>query len=185
MKKLLFICVLMAALCACEAPDGEAEKEKELIVLDGGITPTEVPKQSGNDDTSADDKADKDDDASATPTKVPSAPDKNDKPDTDTAGPTPTTADGDDDMNLNDKPDNAITADTFPGGSYAKGRELFCTAASEKEGRDIAAVYGITFVDYAYGVATFTTNEDPAAVVQRGKDNGWKILDVNRISTIQ
>ena len=70
-------------------------------------------------------------------------------------------------------------------GGYAKGRELFCLADSETEAASLASLYGITLVDYSYGVATFTTAEDPSAVVKRGRDNGWKAIEINYIRTIQ
>ncbi len=63
--------------------------------------------------------------------------------------------------------------------SYAEGRELFCTVESREEAEEIAELYGIELVSFSYRVATFHTEEDPGAVVQRGRDNGWKALSVN------
>ena len=178
MKKLLFGCILMAALCACEAPG--SDPEKEVINID----------TTGNSEMSASEGSEEDvtdsgeADLITTPTPAPVKIDK----DQDEVGPTATeapSANGDENVKNGENTVNTITVEPFGGAEIAKGRELFCTASSEKEGRDIAAVYGITFVDYTYGVATFTTSEDPAAVVNRGKANGWVTLEINYISKIQ
>ena len=62
-----------------------------------------------------------------------------------------------------------------------KGGELICSADDEAQAREIAGLYGIELVRFEYGVATFHTDDDPAAVIQKGKDNGWKELSVNRM----
>lgn len=96
-----------------------------------------------------------------------------------TATPTPVVSD------IPDGGGNMIDMSGTNVSNYEKGRELFCLASSEQEAMDIAAQYGISFVEYSLGVATFTTNEDPAAVIQRGKDKGLKALEINYTATIQ
>ena len=60
-----------------------------------------------------------------------------------------------------------------------EGRELTATAGSEEEARDIAEKYGIELVDYGLGVAVFHTDEDPSAVIERGKKQGLPVLSKN------
>ncbi len=61
------------------------------------------------------------------------------------------------------------------------GEELLCLAADEKEAQAIADQYGIKLVNFNNGVATFTTDEDVQAVIQRGIDNGYPLLDRNDV----
>lgn len=88
------------------------------------------------------------------------------------------------------KPDAVISADTVPSPSegatvredlYTVSEEapLMASADSEEEARELAELYGIQLVEYSYGVATFDTDEDPAAVIARGKRNGWPALSLN------
>ena len=65
------------------------------------------------------------------------------------------------------------------------GEELMALVSSEDEARAVAGQYGIILVTYGQGVATYHTEEDPAAVVQRGRDNGWTPLAVNRTHTLE
>ena len=66
----------------------------------------------------------------------------------------------------------------------AEGRELMATVGSQEEAEEIAALYGIELVDCSEHVATFHTEEDLYAVIQRGKDNGWPLLEVNYVITL-
>lgn len=66
----------------------------------------------------------------------------------------------------------------------AEGEELLCLCESEAEAKEIADQYGITFVNYDYGVATFTTDKDLQEVIQMGKDNGWTELSMNHVTYI-
>lgn len=63
--------------------------------------------------------------------------------------------------------------------SPAAGRELFCAAESRTQAEEIAGLYGIELVAFDWGIATFHTEEDPLAVIERGRENGWILLDVN------
>ena len=65
---------------------------------------------------------------------------------------------------------------------YADGEELFGAAGSEEEAKKIAELYGIELVSFSQGIATFHTEEDPSTVVKRGKDNGWPLIEVNRLN---
>ena len=65
---------------------------------------------------------------------------------------------------------------------YSEEMPLICTADSRQQAEEIAAQYGITLVDYSYGVAAFYTEEDPAAVIRRGKEQGWVELSLNVIN---
>lgn len=66
----------------------------------------------------------------------------------------------------------------------AEGEELMCLCESENAAREIADQYGITFVNFNYGVATFTTDKDLQEVIQIGKDNGWTELSINHVTRI-
>ena len=59
------------------------------------------------------------------------------------------------------------------------GAELLCLAEDEAEAKAIAEQYGLELVDFGYGVATFHTEDDPYAVIQKGKQNGWPELSIN------
>lgn len=71
-----------------------------------------------------------------------------------------------------------------PGSSYVEGEELLALVETEEEAKKIAEVYGIELVSYSYGVAGFHTEEDPQAVISRGKANGWPQLDMNTVSQL-
>ncbi len=185
MKKLLIISLMAFTLCACENPADDQTKDKETIILAENTAETTGDENSGSDDeviAPDDEKPAEEESAESTPTPVSATNDQD--ADSEEPGPSPTPT-----PTVSILPDGGdIVIDigtTAAKGNYAKGKELFCAAASEKEGKDIAALYGITFVDYGYGIATFTTAEDPAAVVKRGKDNGWKELEINYTSSIK
>ena len=72
-----------------------------------------------------------------------------------------------------------------PVGELAEGEELMCLADSEAEAQKIAEQYGISLVLFNYGVATFHTEEDPSVVIQRGIDNGWPELSLNRANKLE
>ena len=52
---------------------------------------------------------------------------------------------------------------------------------SEEAAQEIADLYGITLVSVNYGLAKFTTDRDPKAVIAEGKANGWPELSLNRV----
>lgn len=68
---------------------------------------------------------------------------------------------------------------------YSKETPLICTAESQEEAEEIALQYGITLVEYAYGVATFYTEEDPQEVIRRGIEQGWTELSLNLITKLE
>ena len=59
------------------------------------------------------------------------------------------------------------------------GAELLCLVKDEAEAKAIAEQYGIELVRFRYGLASFHTEEDPYAVQQKGKQNGWPELSIN------
>ena len=75
-------------------------------------------------------------------------------------------------------PEDAPEDDLEP---VAEGQELLCLAKSRGEAESIAKTYGITLVSFSDGVAVFHTEEDPRAVIRRGKENGWTELSLNRV----
>lgn len=62
------------------------------------------------------------------------------------------------------------------------GGRLVCAAETVEEARQIAQLYGIEFVDLQYGLACFSTEEDPNAVIERGKAQGWPELVVEPVA---
>ena len=62
------------------------------------------------------------------------------------------------------------------------GAELLCLVKDEAEAKAIAEQYGIELVRFGYGLASFHTEEDPYAVLQKGKQNGWPELSINHRS---
>ena len=66
---------------------------------------------------------------------------------------------------------------------YSQEKPLIASADSREEAEELAELYGITLVDFSYGIASFYTEEDPYAVIQRGEKNGWKPLSINGIQT--
>ena len=67
---------------------------------------------------------------------------------------------------------------------YSETEPLMCSAETQEEAEAIAGQYGIELVEFSYGVATFFTEEDPREVIQRGIDNGWPELSLNRVSQL-
>ena len=63
----------------------------------------------------------------------------------------------------------------------AEGEELLATVESREEAEEIAALYGIELVSCSEHIATFHTEEDLQTVIQRGKDNGWPLLEINHV----
>lgn len=62
---------------------------------------------------------------------------------------------------------------------------LMTLAESEEEAKQIAEQYGITFVSFQSGVATYTTEEDPLQVIERGEKNGYPELYLNQKRELQ
>ena len=58
---------------------------------------------------------------------------------------------------------------------------LIASAATPEEAQEIADLYGITLVEHKRSFALYRTEEDPKAVIQRGRDNGWPELNLNYI----
>ena len=67
---------------------------------------------------------------------------------------------------------------------YSTEAPLMCDAQTQEEAQAIAEQYGIELVGYSYGIATYYTGEDPSAVIQRGKDNGWPELSLNKLTQL-
>ena len=62
---------------------------------------------------------------------------------------------------------------------YAEGEELFTMTDTKEEAEQLAELYGIELVEWNSGVASFHTEEDPSAVIDRGKEKGWPLLEIN------
>ena len=64
------------------------------------------------------------------------------------------------------------------------GGQLMCEAETEEEARELAQLYGIVLVRFHNGLAVFYTEEDPAAVIERGRVQGWPELVKDDLLTI-
>ncbi len=73
----------------------------------------------------------------------------------------------------------APVSGTSVSAEVVSGSELLMLAEDRNEAENVAEMYGIELVDYSYGVATFHTEEDPSAVIARGRENGWPALELN------
>ena len=58
--------------------------------------------------------------------------------------------------------------------------QLMALVETQEEARKLAELYGIELVEYGEQVALFHTEEDPQTVIQRGVENGWPELSLNR-----
>lgn len=61
------------------------------------------------------------------------------------------------------------------------GGQLIATVETREEAEELAELYGIELVRYAYKIAEYHTEEDPGVVIRRGIDNGWPRLERNGI----
>lgn len=68
--------------------------------------------------------------------------------------------------------------ETAPG-EISQNGQLIASAETLEEAQKLAELYGIELVDYGYHIALFRTEEDPKAVIQRGRENGWPELSLN------
>ena len=72
----------------------------------------------------------------------------------------------------------AVELSSLPA-DVVEGEELIGLAETREEAEKIAETYGITLVSFEYGVATFHTEEDPTAVIDRGLKAGYPELSLN------
>lgn len=77
-----------------------------------------------------------------------------------------------------------VKTEIFSEPAVAEGQELFMLSDSEEEAKKVAETYGIKFVDFSHGVATFHTEENPSTVIQQGRENGWPELSLNVVETL-
>lgn len=61
--------------------------------------------------------------------------------------------------------------------------QLMALVETEEEAQSIAEQYGIEFESFSDGVAVYKTEEDPAAVIARGEENGYPPLYLNMTRT--
>ena len=77
------------------------------------------------------------------------------------------------------------TPSTAPSDAVSPRGQLMGKAEDRSEAEEIAALYGITLIDFGYGLALYHTEEDPEAVIARGEENGWPPLSLNRTKKTQ
>ena len=70
--------------------------------------------------------------------------------------------------------------DTMPQKNYEEGT-LICMVEDEQAAADIAALYSIELVSVENGLAIFYTDRDAREVINEGIENGWPMLELNRI----
>lgn len=77
-------------------------------------------------------------------------------------------------------PSEMPPCDTVPATQESEWEgELVAQADTLEQAQEIAGLYGIQLLHYEYGIAVYTTQEDPDAVIQRGMENGWPLLERN------
>lgn len=64
-------------------------------------------------------------------------------------------------------------------GEMSETEPLMALAETEEEAKNIAQQYGIFFVSFQNGVATYYTDEDPYQVIARGEENGYPVVYIN------
>lgn len=64
-------------------------------------------------------------------------------------------------------------------GAVSEAEPLMALVDTREEAEAIAQQYGITFVSFRDGIATFYTDEDPEQVISRGRENGYAALYIN------
>ncbi len=69
--------------------------------------------------------------------------------------------------------------DAYEGDFTVEGRELTTMAATEKEAKEIAELYGIELVEYRDGVAEYTTDREIREVITEGVEKGYPQLSIN------
>lgn len=62
--------------------------------------------------------------------------------------------------------------------------QLMALVETEDEAQEIAKQYGIEFVSFSEGVATYKTEEDPSEVIARGEENGYPPIFMNYVRSI-
>ena len=72
-----------------------------------------------------------------------------------------------------------VPPSTQPSDAVSMRGQLIGSAEDKRKAEEIAELYGITLVDFGYGVALYYTEEDPKAVIARGEENGWPALSMN------
>lgn len=58
--------------------------------------------------------------------------------------------------------------------------ELIALADTEEQAQEIASLYQIEFLSFSNGVAVYTTDQEPSALIALGQQNGYPVLSVNR-----
>ncbi len=71
------------------------------------------------------------------------------------------------------------SAGGIPAAESSGTSELIAEVSSEEEAADIAAMYGIEFVEMFGPYALFRTDRDPAEVMREGQKKGYPPLDIN------
>ena len=66
--------------------------------------------------------------------------------------------------------------------SQQKGN-LMAWADEKADAEEIASLYGITLLSYTEHIAVYWTDQNPAEVIQQGKDNGWP--ELSKINTVK
>ena len=80
------------------------------------------------------------------------------------------------------RPDgHGVLSGSHDDSDYVEGKELMCLIDTKEEAEAIATQYGIQLVEFAYGVATFHTDENPNDVIAMGKKLGYPELSLNRV----
>lgn len=75
------------------------------------------------------------------------------------------------------QPEQTVSPETVQ--ETLQAPQLMAFTDSPEAARQLAGQYGITFVSWQDGLALFVTQEEPSAVIRRGKDAGLPELSEN------
>lgn len=73
--------------------------------------------------------------------------------------------------------------ESVSGPELADHGQLYCLAEDQVSAEEIAELYGISLIEFGDGVAIFSTEEDPNAVIEKGQANGWPVLSLNTVGS--
>lgn len=76
---------------------------------------------------------------------------------------------------------NALESGSEPAGG-SETYSMMALAESEEEAVRIAELYGVTFIEYSYGVATYETEKDPNELIEFGKRNQYPAIEINNLN---
>lgn len=57
--------------------------------------------------------------------------------------------------------------------------QMIANAETREVAEEIAALYGITLLNYEYKVATYETDKNPHQLIKMGQEKGYPVIEIN------